>query len=217
MTVGEETKPIYEGFKYVKEINEVYLIATEKTKTFAEEICRNMKNVYSNIKIVEVSTDSVEDILFKLNQDIKVNLNTHIISNITGGTKIMTLALYIYTSVLNGSVFYILKLDDEKMIKIDVPTLEYNFSIDRSKRKIIETLYQYKDKKITQTQLAKLLKRKESTVKYSLDNLKKNNLVEIEYTKNGKLVSLTSLGKLITIIEKIKSKKSSPFINTTKS
>ncbi len=87
--VGEQTEPIYEGFRHVKEVDKVYLLASGKTEKYAVEIRDKIGAIYKT-EIIKIHPEKLDDIMEKLMDIIAENKDKKIISNITGGTKVMS-------------------------------------------------------------------------------------------------------------------------------
>ncbi len=208
-TVGEQTKPIYEGFNKVKDIDKIYLLCSETTKRFAEEIRKNILNIYSDVELIVTSASELHAILEDLHKHVDYRRNDKIVSNITGGTKVMTLALYIYTMLLNGEAFYIFKNEDESMEFFRLPCLKFNYrDIFGSKghRYKIAKLLLFKPR--NQTEIAKELKLKDSTVSAHIEKMRQEGIVNIHYRGREKEIELTLFGKAMVWVYEIEKKKS---------
>ncbi|MBI2647671.1 hypothetical protein HYW99_04285, partial [Candidatus Woesearchaeota archaeon] len=126
-TVGEQEKPLYEGMKVISKIDKVYLLASDFTDNIAEKIKQNISNLYQAdvIKINEKELDSIIDSLIELHRKEK---NSEFVYNLTGGTKIMSLACHVVASFLGERMLYIFKRGDNSMEIIEVPVLKYNIN-----------------------------------------------------------------------------------------
>ena len=138
--VGEQIKPIYEGFRYVKELDKIFLLCTGKTEVFATEIKNKITAIHSDVKIINTSAEDFNQICLDLVKNIsreKPKINCHlpeeekidfqVIANMTGGTKPMSFASYIFASLYDGYSFYIFKKDNEEMEYVEMPKLALNF------------------------------------------------------------------------------------------
>jgi len=192
--VGEQTKPIYEGFKHIKDVNRVYLLASDKTLKYAEEISARLSEVYE-IEIITIEADNLDDIIEKITEKIsKHNCYKNIISNITGGTKIMSLACYIVTSFYSGDAFYLFKDTGEY---VDAPILKVNLknvlSYNSTRFKILKCI-QNTQKNLTE--IAKTINIKNSTLNRHITILSEHNLVKNQRFGREVLIEITKTGKL---------------------
>jgi len=205
-TVGEEIKPVLEGFRYVKEIDEIYLLCSEKTKNFAEEISKKVKEIYGNVKIIESSANNISKILEDLINNVEISPGTKVIGNITGGTKIMILALYLFVSVCKGTVFYIFKKTDKEMEYVELPVVNVLSTniIKGTKKKIISILFN--DIPLTQREISKCLNFKDSTTKLHLEKMKEEGIIKTNYKGKMKIVMLTPYGKVLFLLKQIEEK-----------
>ena len=197
-TIGEQEKPLYEGMKVISKIDKVYLLASDFTDNIAEKIKQNISNLYQAdvIKINEKELDSIIDTLIEIHRKEK---NSEFVYNLTGGTKIMSLACHVVASFLGERMLYIFKRGDNSMEIIEVPVLKYNLNKiiarDDKRHKILKLL---KEKPRTITELAKILKLEKATVSAGhIKKLKEQNLVEIkEISRNKQSIVLSNTGKI---------------------
>jgi len=203
--VGEQIKPIYEGFKYVKNINRIYLIASNKTEEFANDINKKIKYIY-NTEIVLVDPEKLDDIMEKLIDIVSENRDERIISNITGGTKVMSHACYILCSYLGGDAFYIFKRDDGSMEYVEMPMLKIRLNSVIEKKSTRERILEKLMKKEydSMTSLAKELRIKDSTLSVILDQLKEQGLVILERSGRNLRIRISKTGKIIFKLKKLK-------------
>ena len=203
--VGEQIKPIYEGFKYVKNIEKVYLIASNKTERYAHDIKKRIEYIYDT-EIVLVDPEKLDDIMEKLIDVVSENKDREIISNITGGTKVMSHACYILCSYLGGDAFYIFKRDDGSMEYVDMPMLKIKLNSvieDRSTReRILEKLME--SEYDSMTSLARELRIKDSTLSVILDQLKEQGLVILERSGRNLRIKISKTGKILLRLRKWK-------------
>jgi len=203
--VGEQIKPIYEGFKYVKNIEKVYLIASNKTERYAHDIKKRIEYIYDT-EIVLVDPEKLDDIMEKLIDVVSENKDREIISNITGGTKVMSHACYILCSYLGGDAFYIFKRDDGSMEYVDMLMLKIKLNSvieDRSTReRILEKLME--SEYDSMTSLARELRIKDSTLSVILDQLKEQGLVILERSGRNLRIKISKTGKILLRLRKLK-------------
>lgn len=196
--VGEQVKPIYEGFKFVKNIGGVYLLASNKTEKYAQEIKSKIEEIYKT-EILFIHPERLDDIMEKLIEIIGRNKGQKIISNITGGTKVMSHACYILCSYLGGDAFYIFKRDDESMEYVEMPMLKIKLNSiieEKSTRKrILEKLIEKDYGSLSS--LAKDLRIKDSTLSDLLDSLEEQGLVHLERNKKNLKIKISKTGRII--------------------
>lgn len=203
--VGEQTEPIYEGFRHVKEIDKVYLLASDKTEKHAKEIRDKIGAIYKT-EIIKIHPERLDDIMEKLMDIIAENKDKKIISNITGGTKVMSHACYIISSYLGGDAFYIFKRDDNSMEYVEMPMLKIKLNSiieEKSTRKRILEKLREKDYD-SMTSLAKDLRIKDSTLSVLLDQLEKQGLVNLEREGRNLNIRISKTGKIILKLKELK-------------
>lgn len=196
--IGEQVRPIYEGFRYVKNIEKVYFLVSNKTEKYGLKVKDKISDIYP-IEVIYVNPESFDDVMDKLIQIVENNKNKGIIANITGGTKIMSLACYILCSYLQGNAFYIFKKDDGSMEYVEMPILKFKLDSllekNTARWKILSKLIERSYNSVTE--LANDLRRKTSTVSDILEILHDQGLiilrregrnVRIEISKTGKIV-----------------------------
>ena len=194
--VGEQTKPIYEGFKHIKDVNRVYLLASDKTLKYAEEISAGLSEVYE-IEIITVKADNLDDVMEKITEKLsKHDCYKNIISNITGGTKIMSLACYIVSSFYSGDAFYIFK-DGNDLKHVDAPILKVNLKdVLKYTGTRFRILNYIQSSKKNLTEIARNINIKNSTLNRHITILLEHNLVKNQRSGREVLIEITKTGKL---------------------
>ncbi len=198
--VGEQIKPLMFGFRYVSDVDKVFLLCSQDTEEIADAIYEKIKEVYDCEKIIinPSSFDIIIDVVFP-----KIKDYDRYIINLTGGTKIMVLASYFFAQLKESYCFYIFKTQDEKMIKFDVPVVSlpekinilYEKIMEKSKKKKILELISDYPKPISE--LAKLLKIKKPTLIGHLKTLERWNITTRVKKGNITKVVITPTGKVI--------------------
>ncbi len=200
--VGEELAPIYEGFKHVKEVSKVFLIASNKTRENALKIKQDLDKIH-DFELIIVLADTLDEIITSILEKISNFNNLELVSNLTGGTKIMSIACYILTMLLEGTAFYIFN-NNNKMVYVEIPLLKIELKDmlkeKGTKFKVLSLIAE--NKEISLKELSEKLGLKSSSIHNHLFSLKKKNLINIE--KNSKLfftrkmrLSLTKTGKIV--------------------
>jgi hypothetical protein len=92
--------------------------------------------------IIEVEQDSMSSILLKLNNDIKINTGDRSIVNITGGTKIMSLAAHIFFSQKTGSEIFYLPIGKNTITRLNDSSL-HDFTLIAYRLNLTEYLSSY--------------------------------------------------------------------------
>jgi len=196
--VGEEITPLLHGFRYVTEIDDVILIYSRETKKFAKQIEDRLLKMQLVRRVfkVECKAENLSNILKEITSKLKELYDIsriEIISNITGGTKIMALSCYMLSSIFNGSSFYIFK-DGDVMKYIKVPTISSKLIEFLKESEIrIKILSYINENGIKLDDLSKLLGRSKSTIIYYLDKFTEFGLVE----KLENKYKITDLGKFM--------------------
>ena len=202
VTVGESMPPIYEGFKRVKDISAVYYLVSDKTREYAENSVKKFSDIYKS-NIIEIDPMNLDMAINKL-IDVQKTLRAEFVYNLSGATKVMILACYIVACFKGHSAFYIFKRNDGNMEYVDVPILRFDLKniINKDKREY-EILKELKNKPLTITDLANIMKLKKSTISGHIDNLEK--FIEREPIDNDKRSSklkLTKTGEItLSIVE----------------
>lgn len=198
--VGEQIEPLLYGLRFFKEIDTLILLHSRKTKKIANKIKKRVEKTYlvSRVVMAECVPNSLVSVIASLNKTLN-NLdkveNQEVVINLTGGTKIMSIACYIFSILVGAKCFYIFKKDDGKMEFQDVPVLE-NKSLQKIKEsKIrISILKSFdNDNKLSVTELSKMIRKHPSTILYYLDELVKSGIL----IKEKRKYRITELGLLI--------------------
>ena len=193
VTVGEQEKPLYEGLKRVKNIDNVYLLVSKFTEKYAEGIKEGISRIYDS-EIIIINEKNLQETIKKIIDLHKKEKNGEFVYNITGGTKIMSAACHVVASFLGEEMFYIFK-NKEGMEFVNVPVLKYNLMqiIDKKDKKY-EILRILSQNKLILTALSDKLKLKKPTVLGHLDKLLRYNLIASE--PNTKDYNITETGKI---------------------
>ena len=151
-TVGEHTKPTIMRAMSKNGCDELYLFASERTKVIAEDIVETAREVLlikkSKIKLVnplDIWSTTIE-ILKTLYEIMEQNMNSSeeikITIDVTGGTRIMTLAasLAAVKAGLNPK-YYIYKPEKDEIVETEIPfVLVTHEGIGRKKEIILKDL-----------------------------------------------------------------------------
>jgi CRISPR locus-related DNA-binding protein len=205
-TIGEQKEPIYEGIRKI-EFDDLVFLASPKTQKIANKMREEFKNL-CDIQVIQVDPCNLDDCLNKLVKLYNDYDKAEIGFNISGGTKIMSLACFIVASFNSNDVFYVFKAD-EKMRIIKLPLLRFDIEkvIKRKSRghQILKLIYDEKAESVTN--IAKKLKIKKATVSAHIKKLKeKYGLIRtIKETGRNEKISLSSSGYLL--LELLEAKK----------
>ncbi len=196
--VGEQIKPLLYGFRYFTEIDDVILVYSEESKIFAKELEKRLKamSIVKRIVMVECKAESLPSLLKEISSKIKelyTSKNIELISNITGGTKIMSLSCYILSSLFNGKSFYIFK-EDDSMKFVEVPTINSKIIEFLKESEIrVRILQSIGEDGIKLKDLSKIVGRSKATLIYYLNKFHELGLIDKKYDK----YVLTELGKFV--------------------
>jgi len=206
VTVGEQEKPIFEGLRVANNVDIVFLLASKFTENKAEEIKKSIEQIY-HVQIVLIDEVSFDDIIKKIVFIHKENLNSEFLYNISGGTKIMSLACYTLASFLGEKVFYIFKKQSGEMELIRLPTLKINLdflreSLSGKKLKFLELI---KEKPRTITELSKILKLAKPTISLGyVDKLEQQNLImRTPSSKRSQKIRITEEGEILLHLKEL--------------
>ncbi len=132
--VGEQEKPLNYGFRYVTEVDKVILVCSKETEDIALKIKRRFEETY-NIEIMIIDPSSFEDITKTVYPKVKdADL---LIINLTGGTKVMVLAMYFLAQIKESKCFYLFKTKNGSMEKHIVPVISLPEEVGKIRKKII--------------------------------------------------------------------------------
>jgi CRISPR locus-related DNA-binding protein len=197
ITVGERMEPIYEGFKRIKDIEEVYYIVSDKTKEYAQRLVKEFSNLYKSY-IVEVDPRNLDKSIDKIIETQK-KLKEDIVYNLSGGTKVMILACYIIACFKSQKAFYIFKKNDGGMEYVEVPILKFDLkNIVNKENRAYRILNLLKDTSLQVTELAEKMKLKKSTISGHIDKLENElGFVEREpINRKSSKLRLTKTGEI---------------------
>ncbi len=204
-TVGEKEEPILEGFRHHSGIDEVYFLCSKETLGIAENLRHTIERLYPEVKVIITDASRLDVILTDLKNNIRCRKGDTVISNITGGTKIMVLGLYIFTMAVGGKAFYIFKKEDDGMEYLEVPLLKLDlsqFAGFRGQRYRIAQIL--REGELTQHSISKKVNLKDTTVKAHLEKMERAGMITYRYDGKRKFVSLTDTGKTLLELYEIK-------------
>lgn len=188
-SVGEQKEPIVRLFSKISGYDQIYLVVTNETLEVANQVSSELNKIFNKITVVLVDAFDINDIISKI---ILISKKKDVEFNITGGTKIMSLALYIASMMLNAKSYYY-TLNDTL---ITLPRLNLELlkqMLSEKKFQILKKLY---NRDYSLSELSNFLKIKVQTVEGHLSKLEKNDLIE-KYRKNkSTYVKITDVGKL---------------------
>jgi len=192
-TVGEQEVPLFEGFKRVKDIDKVYFLASKVTQEHAEKIKKGITKIYDS-DIIIINEKDLEKIIYKLIELHKKERQSSFMYNVTGGTKIMSLACHVVASFLGERIFYIFK-NEKSMEFVEVPLLKYDLYriITRNDRKCDILKMLRNQQSMSLTDISNKITLKKPTVLGHLSKLVGHNLVRQE---KGKGYCITDTGKI---------------------
>ena len=195
-TVGEEIRPILFGIRKVPQLDKLILVCSDETNDYAKKIYKYTNKIY-DVDILKVSAINTSDIIEKiLKRLMKINNPKNIYINLTGGTKIMSLSLFILSTFIKSSIFYIYKDSGNKMKYIKLPNLKLKPVIITPRR--MEILEKISKESMTLTELSKEINVSKPTTSSFIKEFKKNNLVLVHDRK----IYLSDFGKLTMLINK---------------
>jgi CRISPR locus-related DNA-binding protein len=204
--VGEQIAPLLHGFRYFNEIDDVVLLFSEETKGQADKMnsyLEKMEIVKRIIKIKCRAEDLIsilEELVMKF-KEMYQNEEIELIANITGGTKVMSLACFIFSSIMNGKSFYIFKTKDS-MKFLQIPNMNLKFvkvlKTSKTRQQLIDILE--KSDNLRLKDLSKMLNKSKATLAYYLNEFIENGLIERKDNK----YSITEMGRFISLILKSK-------------
>lgn len=197
-SVGEEKRPVFYGLKHVRYVDKILLVHSNETKDVAYEI----KDVFDELGIyetllVEVDPRSIDDVIDELVKFVKKHslINYEYVSNISGGTKPMSIGVYIFTSIMNGESFYVFKKSENEMEILDIPSLKIDIEgilgvrkRSKAKIRICKALI---ESPRTLSELSRSLGYSKTSIKFHLEFLENNGLI-----RKNKKIEITPLGKI---------------------
>lgn len=207
--VGEQITPLMYGIKYLGDVEDVLLLHSQETLKIAKKLEKKLKEtkLFKNIYKIKVDPRDISDVLDNLSKFFKnyvkdKNNKTErikIVVNLSGGTKIMSIACYIFSIFFEGECFYIFKKNDD-MEFVEVPTIRVKlFEEIMPESKKYQILKLLKDSPKTLREIAGSVKIKDSTAYYHVLVLQKYGWIRFE----NKKYFITNLGRLILSIIQI--------------
>ncbi len=203
-SVGEQESPVLEGFRYHSRIDRVYLLCSQETFGMAEDIRNAIEKLYREVEVIVSDASRLDVILTDLRKSVKYRVGDDVISNITGGTKIMVLALYIYTMIVGGKAFYIFRRKDGTMEYVEVPSPKLDtspfFGLRGQRYRIARLL---RERILTQHEISRELNLTDTTVKTHLEKMRTWGMIDYRYDGKRKVVYLTDIGRAMLEIYEI--------------
>ncbi|MEM4396940.1 MAG: ArsR family transcriptional regulator [Candidatus Woesearchaeota archaeon] len=196
VSVGEQEVPILKTFSSISGYETIYLISSNKTKNVAQEIKKKISQIYEKVEIELVDAYDLHEILSKI---LKLSKGKVVEFNLTGGTKVMTLAFYIAAILLESKCIYY-SLED-RLIEIPVISRSW-FNRNLNGKKIVLLNYLLK-KNYTVKELSEMLKLSPQTVEGHLKTLEYLNFIRREKVGKNTCISITEIGKLYVEIAEI--------------
>ncbi len=204
--VGEQTQPLYEGFRHYNGIKKIILIYTNKTHEMAMEIKRWAEKMIEHVVLVETVASDIGTIIDNVVSKCPeiIYPEAHVISNLSGGTKPMSHACYVITSITGGESFYIFLNDKNKMEFVEMPRLNVCLGDIFSEKKrgsktrirMLRSIYAGNH---SLASISRSVGIKKPSVLNHLRKLADAGLVDY----NGKSVTLTTTGRLVLRIKSI--------------
>lgn len=196
--IGKTFDPTIKGFKYISDPKRIILVYSKESTNIKNKVYNKIKSMYDKETITTLKIDpkNVYDIAKKVIDCL--NKEDKIVINISGGTKIMSIALYIVASLFNGRLFYLFLNEDKKMEFVEVPVLRIKIpdivKVGNTRYKILNLLLE-KDE-IRLTELANKVGIRTPPLLFHLRKLSSHRLVKVKKTTNV-MISITELGKII--------------------
>ncbi|MDI6738664.1 MAG: DUF6293 family protein, partial [Nanoarchaeota archaeon] len=211
--VGEQSEPVIEGFRHVKDIGRAYLLCTNKTRLNADKIKEKIAPLFPRCEVVETSADNLDKVISDVlaimseNRDMMKKANTHrvLIANITGGTKMMSIGCYLAGLFFAERVLYIFKEATGSMRALDVPLVKVELNELTKKKDIkLRILNHLLEKETNLEILAQRFKLTKPTVWAHLKALEDKHLIEKKVTGRNVNYTITTTGRLLLNVEGIK-------------
>jgi hypothetical protein len=117
--VGEQPMPNILFLKeFAEQIQHCYLIVTTQTKGVVDMIKKGTEELDIEYTSIDVKPDDLLDIEQTLRREVKIDPDMMIIGNITGGTKVMSLALFNFLKELGADGIYYLTVNKNTIQQI---------------------------------------------------------------------------------------------------
>ncbi|MEM1988964.1 MAG: ArsR family transcriptional regulator [Candidatus Woesearchaeota archaeon] len=196
VSVGEQEVPILKTFSSISGYETIYLISSNKTKNVAQEIKKKISQIYEKVEIELVDAYDLHEILSKI---LKLSNGKVVEFNLTGGTKVMTLAFYIAAILLESKCIYY-SLEDRL---IEIPVISRSWFNRNLNGKKIHILNYLLKKNYAVKELSEILKLSPQTVEGHLKTLEYLNFIRREKVGKNTCISITEIGKLYVEIAEI--------------
>lgn len=142
--VSDQTIPNVLFIKAKNEADYYYFISTEKMESrgVTNHIVDSLNIKQGSFQIIEVIEDSISDIDEKLERQVQHDDDDTLLINITGGTKIMSLAVYNFFSRLGAAEIFYIPIGKNELRQI-FPLRKNMVSIIKQRLNLLEYLKSY--------------------------------------------------------------------------
>ena len=206
--VGDTKEPLLAGFNQYNSIDKIYFIHTEKSKSVANEIEKELKplaikNVHYR-KVLPYDMNSVVNIITEIARNESSN---KLFINITGGTKLMSGAATAASFFVGAQAYYVIHQDslppnssaNDRLVELPVPNIPYHQSLTGIQLDILKIINK-RGEKVPNTMLKNELNLSPQTLSYNIKELQRKKLIileEYELDSRKKHTSITNAGKLV--------------------
>lgn len=206
--VGQNPKPILEGFHLYRAIDKLYLLHSTETRKIANDIQMKIKQI-SDIEIFLEKIDpfSMESVVYVILEIGKKEVNQNIFVNMTGGTNIMAGSACAASYFLGAQAYYVLdkrktvsiKSQQSLLIELPIPKIPSYTSLEPMQRIMLKTIS--KKESCDSSFLKEQTKISPQNLSYHIKTLKKKNLIEVDRNQTDPrklIIRLTNAGKLLS-------------------
>ena len=223
-TIGSDDSYIYKVIRFVPQIDDIYLLYTmdnpvdpEYFKKIAENIQGVLLHTYEKVELVCVGLEDFLGIVQTVYDIAKeYDPRTRFSINITGGTKLMSAAVYYSAYYIRAETWYSQFIPDAdgnpvekftKVIKIDSPVAVNTSHYKPIKKEVLKYIAEWEEDKragkisasedLTKNAIAFHFNRTRQSMLHHLDSLEKDGLLDVEKKKGHDSVRLSPHGVMI--------------------
>lgn len=223
-TIGSDDRYIYKVIRSLPQIDDIYLLYTmdnpvdpEFFKNIAETIQEVLLHTYEKVELVCVGLEDFMGIVQTVYDIAKeYDSRTKFSINITGGTKLMSAAVYYSAYYIRAETWYSQYIPDAegkpikkltKVIKIDSPVAVNTSHYKPIKKDVLKYIAEWEEDKrsgkipigedLTKNAIAFHFNKSRQSMLHHLDALEKDGLLDVDKKKGHDSVRLSPHGVMI--------------------
>lgn len=193
---------------FIKEMNpDINIFVTTDSmekKGQSNKLINTLNLGINSVKRILVNPENFDDVISKLLKEVKINDEDELVINITGGTKIMSIASY-YFGRRKGAKIYYLPIGSNRLIKIfpDTEPKEREIKFSLSLREYLNAYFRLEDREYFKFGS---LQRGEEEAERMMElyiNGKLNKIIDLIREKNGRKNNIEVNGEIEVLLKEI--------------